>query len=186
MATITSAQFTGPEQGAPVKVIYDDSSTAVVYGFGSGAAAEDLQIWLQSGGGVIAAAPADAPTDREPASIVRRKDSDEYQVLDKNGKAIATFKRDAAGNAEMQAVDTNGNTRRVLTPQQGTMKLDAVATIADVTFDQAFTEHPVVHLTPDKLLPQHSLVPNKTGFQLSFASAPSATIAWEAKPAKRK
>lgn len=130
--------------------------------------------------------PANPVVSEDALSPIRgRVQGNTFSIVDGDGKVIAVITRDAAGNAELQAVDANGNRRRVLTPQQGTLKLDAAATIADVTFPEPFTEHPVVQLTPSKPLPNFDLKPTKTGFELSFASPPAATVSWEAKPPRR-
>lgn len=131
--------------------------------------------------------PAPEPTTEYiPLLASRDKTTGTISILDSDKKSLFDIGRDAVGNAELQAVDANGNARRILTPQQGTLKTDSVATIADVTFDEPFTEQPVVHMTPSKPLPEYDLKPSKTGFELSFAAAPNATIAWEAKLPRRK
>lgn len=113
------------------------------------------------------------------------KDGSGYKVIDGDGKVIFTIARDAAGNAGLEVVDGNGNKRRVLTPQAGSIKLDNAATITDVVFEQPFDEHPVVNVTPSKPLPNYDLSVTKTGFTMDFAAAPGSTIAWEAKSRKK-
>lgn len=109
-----------------------------------------------------------------------------YKVVDGDGKVLFSMERDVTGITHLQAVDANGSKRRVLTPQAGTVKMDTTATILDVTFDEPFTEHPVVTLTPSKPLPNHDMKVTKTGIQIDFASAPDATVGWDAKQLKGK
>lgn len=119
----------------------------------------------------------------EPLRVFRVGNS--YKVIDENGKPLMMIDRDVAGNASVEIVDTNGNRRRVLTPQAGTIKMDGAATIVDVSFDQPFDEHPVVNLTPSKTLPNYDMTVTKTGFSMDFASAPGATIAYDAKSRRK-
>lgn len=108
-----------------------------------------------------------------------------YKIVDENGKPLLAVERDTLGNASVDVIDTNGNSRRVLTPQAGTIKMDAVATTADVTFSAPFDEHPVVNMTSSKPLPNYDLKVNKQGFTLDFAIAPAGTIAYEARSNKK-
>lgn len=130
-----------------------------------------------------------------PANPVANEDSlvtlkvlkigDSYKVIGDNGKPLLEFKKDASGNSLIDMIDGNGNKRRVLTPQSGTVKLDAVATTLDVTFDEAYTSHPVVTVNSSKPLPNHDLNVSKTGFKMDFATAPDSTISYQAQSNKK-
>lgn len=130
--------------------------------------------------------PANPTVSQEKLETLKvMKDGAGYKIVDNNGKVIFLLARDALGNASVEVVDGDGNRRRVLTPQAGSVKLDNTATIADITFPTAFDEHPIVNITPSKPLPNYDLNVTKTGFTIDLASAPGSTIAWEAKSRKK-
>lgn len=97
--------------------------------------------------------PQPAPSTEVLVSLTGRFDTATgvMELLDTENRPWASTSRDASGNADLQIVDTNGNKRRVLTPQAGQIRVAAGVTEAVAIFEQPFAENekPTVAVTSE-------------------------------------